>query len=382
MLSVNQPWNKLTKCVLGKTYPPEFYSFITKSSVRNVFEQIAQDTNEDLDQIQKKIESFQVEVYRPELLNQFDQYKFGSKFFPPPLTPRDDIGVIGQSVFMPCTDALYYWRLLATPDWNVEPPKTQEAWDNLPNFIKEEFAKFMNINSIEDLYYRDFGSFKNIEQLAINLNNQIFYDQKIDTAMICRVGKDLYSGLWPGQNKEELYKKLCNLFPDYRCHIIDTQGHLDGVFTVLSEGLILANDDLPDSVYNQNFPGWEVVRISNNNSDLFLNYQTLKHKNKGKWLVAGQENNYEFIDFVELYIDNWLGFVEETSIGVNVLMVDEHNMLCLQEDVDIFKRLEQYGITAHVLPFRHYNLWDSGLHCLTVDLQRSGECNDLFPKRY
>jgi len=381
MLSVNQPWNKLTKCILGITYPPEFYAFIKNSNIRNIFEKIAQDTNDDLVQIQKKIESFQVEVYRPELSDQFDQYKFGSRFFPPPLTPRDDIGIIGNSVFMPRPDALYHWRLLAAPGWQVEPPKTSEEWNKLPIFIKEEFSKIMNINSIEDLYYRDFSSFRHIEQLALSSNNKIFYDQKIDTAMICRVGKDLYSGLWSGQNKEELYKKLCNLFPNYRCHIIDTQGHLDGVFTVLGQGLILANDDLPDWVYAQNFPGWEVIRVTNNNSNLFLNYQNLKHRNKGKWLVAGQENNNEFVDFVELYIDNWLGFVEETSIGVNVLMVDEHNMLCLQEDPDLFRRLEQYGITAHVLPFRHYNLWDSGVHCLTVDLERKGQCNDLFPER-
>jgi len=380
MLSVNQSWNKLTKCILGKTYMPEFYSFINKSSIRNVFEKIAQETGEDLNQIQKKIKSFQVEVYRPEISNNFNQYKFGGKFFPPPLTPRDDIGIIGTTVFMPQLDALYYWRLLATLEWNVEPPRTTEEWNRLPNFIKDEFARHMNIHSIEDMYYRDFSSFKTIEQLVKSLGNKIIYDQKIDTAMICRVGKDLYSGLWPGQNKEELQNKLFNFFPDYKCHIIDTQGHLDGVFTVLGEGVLLANEDLPDSIYNKHFPNWEIIRVKNKNSDLFLNYQNLKRKNQGKWLVTGQENNYEFTDFVELYINNWLGFAEETSIGVNVLMIDEHNMLCVQEDAAIFKRLEAYGITAHVVPFRHYNFWDSGVHCLTVDLERTGNCIDFFPE--
>jgi len=379
MLSAHQTWDKLTKCIVGSTYPPEFYNFIEDSKVRTVFEQIANDTNEDLNNLQKKLESFNVSVFRPILKENLDEYKVGNKFLPPPLTPRDDIGVIGDKVFMPRPDDLNHWRLLSNENWNTVAPRTEQDWNNLPQFIKDDFAKYMNITCVEDLYYRDYSSFKNIETLAKDLGNKIIYDEKIDTAMICRVGKDLYSGLWPGQNKAELFRKLESLFPDSRIHIIDTQGHLDGVFSVLTEGLIIANNDLEDEVFHINFPDWEIVRISNDNSNLFRNFSALKYQNQGKWLVAGQENNLDFVNFVETYIQNWLGFVEETCVGVNVLMVDQNNMLCIKEDNTLFKKLEKYNITAHVVPFRHYNFWDSGIHCLTVDLDRIGIAGDYFP---
>lgn len=380
MLSVFQPWDRLQTCLVGNTYPPEFYNFINDSNIRSIFEKIAADTQQDLNYLQRKLESFNVNVIRPTLRDSNEFYRRGNKYFPPPLTPRDDICVIDKTVFMPRPDDLFHWRLLSQPDWEQLPPRTQNEWNNLPNHIKSKFSTYMNINKLEDLYYRDYSAFNNVVELAKNNGNKIIYDQKIDSAMICRVGKDLYSGLWPNQNQEELLDKLSKQFEDYRVHIVDTQGHLDGVFTVLCEGLILANEDLEDIIFKQHFPGWRVVRIKNNNSNLFRQYEKLKIKNQGKWLVAGQENNNEFIDFVETYISNWLGFVEETSVGVNVLMVDPNNMLCTVEDPELFKILESYKITAHIIPFRHLNFWDSGIHCLTVDLHRDGPRCDFFSR--
>ena len=41
MYSVYQPWDPLRVCVVGRSYPPEFYSWITVPHVRSLFEQIA-----------------------------------------------------------------------------------------------------------------------------------------------------------------------------------------------------------------------------------------------------------------------------------------------------------------------------------------------------
>ena len=62
-------------------------------------------------------------------------------------------------------------------------------------------------------------------------------------------------------------------------------------------------------------------------------------------------------------------------------MVNESTLLCTQEDEQIFKVLERHGITPHIVPFRHYNFWDSGIHCLTVDLSRRGTMKDYFPSQ-
>ncbi len=380
-LSVFQHWDPLQTCLVGKSYPPEFYSFIKNANIRQVFENLAIETEEDLLNLVKILKSFNVEVLRPVLKDDYAEYRIGNIYLPPPLTPRDDIGVIGEKVYMPTTDALYHWRLLAQDSWNIDPPRSHTEWNNLPEYIRQEFKTHMDIDSVEKLYYRDYSSLSIVEKLAKDSGNEICYDLKIDSAMICRLGKDLYSGTWPGQNINELHKKLEKIFPDYRCHVIETNGHLDGVLCPVKEGLILANNDIDSTILEKHFPGWEIAYVNYSSTNIFNNYQDLKHRNNGKWWVPGQEHNHDFTNFVETYVANWTGFIEESSIGVNVLMIDDKNLLCTKEDADIFKVLHRHGITPHVVPFRHYNFWDSGIHCLTADLSRKGQIKDYFPSR-
>ena len=40
-MSVHQHWDPLEACLVGKSYPPEFYEYIKNPKVRNVFERIA-----------------------------------------------------------------------------------------------------------------------------------------------------------------------------------------------------------------------------------------------------------------------------------------------------------------------------------------------------
>ena len=47
MYNVYQHWDPLKVCVVGRSYPPEFYSWITVPHVRNLMEKIAIETEED-----------------------------------------------------------------------------------------------------------------------------------------------------------------------------------------------------------------------------------------------------------------------------------------------------------------------------------------------
>ena len=67
MYSVYQHWDPLKVCIVGRSYPPEFYSWITKPDVRSLFEKIAIETEEDYQNIIKKLEEFRVKVLRTEL---------------------------------------------------------------------------------------------------------------------------------------------------------------------------------------------------------------------------------------------------------------------------------------------------------------------------
>ena len=44
MYSVYQHWDPLKTCIVGRSYPPEFYAWIKNTKTRSIFERIAQET--------------------------------------------------------------------------------------------------------------------------------------------------------------------------------------------------------------------------------------------------------------------------------------------------------------------------------------------------
>ena len=72
-------------------------------------------------------------------------------------------------------------------------------------------------------------------------------------------------------------------------------------------------------------------------------------------------------------MDDWVGYVEETVFDVNMLVIDESNVIVNNYNKKAFDAFERYGITPHIINFRHRYFWDGGLHCMTSDISREGE---------
>ena len=112
MLNVKHHWDKLKTCVVGTTYTPDFYSFITDKTIRDNLCTIAQQTLDDLFELEKLLQSFGVNVIRPSVTDRVDDVRYGNKILPAPLTPRDYIAVIEDKVFLPTPDAFGLWNKL------------------------------------------------------------------------------------------------------------------------------------------------------------------------------------------------------------------------------------------------------------------------------
>ena len=54
----------------------------------------------------------------------------------------------------------------------------------------------------------------------------------------------------------------------------------------------------------------------------------------------------------------------------NILMIDKHNALCSTDNKQVRIAMKRHGVELHVTPFRHRWFWDTGIHCLTQDLDR------------
>lgn len=380
--SVHQHWDPLRVCAVGRSYPPEFYHFIKNSHVRDIMQRIAYETEEDYQKLIQLLESFDVEVVRPTIDPNFDNYFDGTKYHAPTMmVPRDLTAMVGETFYMPSTGT-NYWDKIKGTDWPTDAPKTKEEFDQLPKWVLEELATSSKITSFEKLnsWHSVFHSFTPIEQKVQTHSNQIIYDIGVNTAMTTRIGKDLYFGTDAyNQDQITIRRQAQTLFPDYRCHIINTGGHADGTFCPVVPGLIISLFDVPS--YAKTFPDWEVIFLPKQSWTAVRPFLDLKNKNKGKWWVPGEELNDDFTNFVENWLDHWVGYVEETVFDVNMLVIDEKNVVCNNYNEKVFEAFNRYGITPHVVNFRHRYFWDGGLHCITSDLHREGVQKDYFPER-
>jgi N-dimethylarginine dimethylaminohydrolase len=190
---------------------------------------------------------------------------------------------------------------------------------------------------------------------------------------VVRIGKKLIVDTgYPGMTTEgieHVKKAITILEKDYEVVVTNEGGHLDSVFCPIKQGHIISSHWGVQQLYDETFPGWKVFWIEK---------QTNKNSN-GKWWT--EENNFYspiFNEHVNQKASEWVGDSTETVFEANMLVVDEHNVICIAGHEQSFEKFKQLGITPHVVDFPTRYFWDGGIHCLTVDIRRTGGCLDYF----
>jgi hypothetical protein len=372
--SVHQHWDPLKVCVVGRSYPPEYYSWISVPHVRKLFERIAIETEQDYLSIVKKLDEFGVEVLRPELAT---KSFINGKYYPPPMTPRDHMIMIGETFYKGYElDFQEFYKNVKDASWPV--CQSFEEFLTLPSHIQDECNQLHKLSDLRNFY----DSYSQIFDRIAQQGNHIKTTQisQAPGAFISRIGKDLYFGTENySQDQTQYQTTIDNEFPHTRNHIVNTGGHSDGTYCPVCPGLIISLQDVP--TYKHTFPDWEVVYLPNQSWDKVKPFLDLKEKNKGKWWIPEFEHDQAVIDTVETWLGHWVGYVEETVFDVNMLIVDPKNVIVFNYNKQVFDALHRYGITPHIVPFRHRYFWDGGIHCVTSDLHRTGTIQDYFPER-
>lgn len=370
MYSVYQHWDPLRVCIVGRSYNPKFYDYIKNEKVRRVFYRIAEETEEDYQKFITLLESFGIEVLRPDVSDDHKDYVQGNMVMPPPMTPRDYTAMIGNDFYIDARDLRGNWKDLRGTDW----PECPEQFKSIPEWIIKECQRdHHEVWTKEDLAYQRIIQY-------MKKHSRVIMNKNINTAMTTRIGRDLYFGTrGPGDDMTKIKNEAQTMFPDYRCHVIETEGHSDGSYCPVVPGLIVSLAAMP--TYEKTFPDWEVVYLENQGWDQVKPFLELKEKNAGKWWVPGEELNEDFTGFVESWMNHWVGYVEETVFDVNMLVIDQKNVVCNGYNEKVFDAFARYGITPHIVNFRHRYFWDGGLHCITSDLHREGTMQNYFPDR-
>ena len=386
-------WDPLRVVMLGNTFAPEYFHGIG-GKVEDPLKRIQEETLVDLDYFKSVLKDFGAEVIQPEIdPNErfIDQDGSWVRRRRAPLQPRDNHLVMGNTLVKTgydhpaihkciddyndgAMDVMYkgQYLLLRTIEqerYNYLRGEDWPAWERYANFD----------DGLTDIDY----------EIIKEINS---YECLIPAPNITVVGKDVYidefSDFYVEQAQQWADADFISIFKsatphEFRTNALNIGGHNDGCFHTVGPGKIISTTNI--QYYEKTFPGWDVHIVPNEFSvgnKHFNEMLNTKFTQQFSWWLPGEENNEEFTAFVNDWLGEWVGFVEETIFDVNVLMLDPHTV-CVSnphnEDMNAF--FKKHKIEVVHVPWRHRFFHDGGLHCTTLDLVRDGVQEDYFPDR-
>jgi hypothetical protein len=321
-------FDPLKHCWIGSGFKPEWFSDLPiykNDKIMDPLKKIAEETEEDYQSLEKILQDAGIQTYRSFL----DIDKVGSlkNIFRPPIAPRDHFAVIGEKIYAVSNGAEGYADVL-----------------------------------------------KQISKKNLVLASS---DANINTANICRVGKDIW---WDIQKDTPMQtvNKYKTIWTDegYRVHTSNRGYHSDSSFCVVKPGLIVSLHDIQN--YTEQFPNWEVLYLPDQNWSRVKSFSEMKHKVGGQWWLSGEEKNDDLINFINKWLNHWVGYVEETVFDVNMLSIDQNTIICNNYNKEVFDSFKKHKVEPIIFNFRHRYFWDGGVHCITQDLYREGTMEDYF----
>jgi len=379
MYSVYQHWDPLQTCIVGRCYPPEFFSFIENARTRQMFERMVQETEDDYQVLISLLKQrFGVNVMRPQLPDDFDSLMVGGKWVPPPTAPRDYFIMIHDEFWVPrIPNQNHAWNVFYRQNkqsWWPDYVRPRDFYDALPEYaapIQQGFAQFNHVDQLQ--LDTKLGFYQHIFQHLEQQGNNIIQTDLdfINGCFVSRIGHDLYFATQTyHDDKQGILQQVNRLFPNTRNRVVNSGGHGDSVYCPITPGLIISINDVP--TYADTFPDWEVVYLPPSNYAHMREFEVSMKRNKGRWFMPGFDRDPNLINMVDHYFDAWVGQVSETVFDVNILIVDPKNIVVSTHNDQVERACARHGIEVHVVPFRHKYFWDCGIHCITNDLDRRG----------
>jgi hypothetical protein len=304
------------------------------------------------------------------------------------LQPRDCQLVIGDTLFYTGLDHLGIKQKLTSYNNNfkyIYSPLSKKSFDghkgdDAPDWptYKEYVQKFCNEQPISDKPH--------IQNEILDIcKKETPFGFAIQAPSITVIGRDIYVDVSTDMDSvlvNYYFKEFAEMFPSFRINLLNIGGHNDACFHTIKPSAILSLNEI--QTYSKTFPDWDVCYLPDQSWDdpKVKSFKKLKIKNQGKWWVPGEEDNNEFTHFVETWLQDWVGYVEETVFDVNVLVLDKKHVCVSQQDNKIVNAfLKKHNMEPVYVPWRHRYFWDGGLHCITLDLVREGTQQDYFPNR-
>jgi len=391
-------WQPLKQVVLGNVFPPEFFEDVKDTKLRDSLQRVVHETKEDLDGIKKTLEDLGVEVilvddcwtdglglnpYKTfgEFLEKSKESK-GLLALPKPLmSPRNSHITMGNDLFI---TQQYNPQMVIDGKhpldmFDVDLTLVKDTWKNIDSKLgpfRPNEQELKNELWTEQEYFD-----MNMKHDPVNFRNFVYETWNFDAPFITRIGDTILVDEGQSNYRKGIADWYNNIRPDnkFKFKLIDVGGHNDGSMCLPKPGLVIAAPWMEKGFFENTLPGWDqlIIEHPNNFEQQYpKEYEEFKKNKKAdmNWYVDNEKNNKPFTDFVDTYLKDWVGFMEESIFEVNMLSINENTILSINYQKEVHDKLKSVGIEPIYTRFRHRHFWDSGLHCLTLDTYREGGC--------
>ena len=347
-LNVWSKWDPLKKVVIGSCVNPEYFEHVANIEIREKLQKIVIETQEDLDRIADHCRELGAEVVRTDPNHSNIQKRLHpdqkAQAISWLLYPRDNLAVLGNCLLASAPEVMtnkYYESILPPVGdknhaWYDLSVKRKVAWTDPPCWTLVGKDLFIDTET-----YRMHGDFA----------TQPVWQNVIDT----------WAKKW---------------LPQIDIHWVTIGGHNDGCFHTLKPGALMSVDDIMS--YKETFPGWDVLYLPDQSWAAVQDFLQMKQKNQGKYWIPGEQNNDELINYINTWLSDWVGYVEETVFDVNCLVFDQSTVLVSNYNKDVFDFLKKHKMEPIICPMRHRYFFDGGIHCVSLDLYREGSCESYI----
>lgn len=320
-------FDPLRHCWVGSGFEWEWFQDLEiarEDRIMSPLKRIAEETEEDYQRLCDILRSAGVTCHRSHL--DMTRYSSLHDVWRPPVNPRDHFAVIGETLYA-TSEAQGYGDVLRRCD-----PRTVH----------------IDTRSVP-----------------------------VSTAVLVRVGRDVWWDIPHDCDPAHAEEYVARWRDDgFRVHTSHRGYHSDAVFCVVRPGCIVSLMDIQD--YHQEFPGWDVLYLPDQGHELMWPWQTMKSRVGRRWWLKGEDHNRQLINFVNTWLQDWVGYAEETVFDVNMLSIDHNTIICNNYNKEVFAHFRRHQVEPIIFNFRHRWFWDGGVHCITQDLYREGEQTDYF----
>jgi hypothetical protein len=337
-MAVWSEFQPLRSVVLGNIFSSEeiLTALDLKPKWQQSFKHIVDTALIELDTISNVITKLGVEVVRPNMYSMQHQGEFSV----PPLAVRDVFMVYGNS----CIEG-------------------NEAFANNQRRVSSSQHAYstMNIDCVPTNNQWYAGTFN-------DLATDTIARPYLHTANILRCGNDMFVsrdlGRTGNQQGLDYFKNwAATVNPTVKFHWIDTDEHLDGSIFLVRPGLMLSAID-PNKL-PAFFDKWTVIPVKSSVDSKNIYKELYAHRYKKLNPIIAEKYSW----FLQCE-------PEETLFSLNALSVDQNTVIFPGVDRELFAQLAKHHVDCVSVDMRAISFWDSGLHCCTNEIHRSGELED------